>query len=40
MIRQPGFVDKCFQMACEMVRKKKLEIDISKAKFVTFTEGL
>lgn len=41
MIRQPEFVDESvFQMACEMVRKKKPEIDISKAKFVTFTEGL
>jgi len=40
MIRQPGFVDqKVFDRACDdLLRKKK--IDVSKARLVTWTEGL
>ncbi len=41
MIRQPEFIDEdIFSKVCEIIRRKKPEIDISKAKFVEFTEGL
>ncbi len=41
MIRQPEFVtDEVFEKACESVRKKKPDVDISKARLVRVTEGL
>jgi hypothetical protein len=41
MIRQPEFVDpEMFAWACEECRRKKQEVDISKARLETFTEGL
>jgi len=41
MIRQPEFVTpEIFDWACEEYRRKKPDIDISKAKFESFTEGL
>ena len=41
MLRQPEFVTKeVFQWACEQLRKKKPQIDTSKAYLETFTEGL
>lgn len=41
MIRQPEFVtEEVFQWAVEECKKKKPDIDISKARFVPFTEGL
>lgn len=41
MIRQPEFVtDEVFQWAVEMLKKKKPEIDISKARLCNFSEGL
>ncbi len=41
IIRQPDFVtQEVFSWACEECRRKKPEVDISKARFETFTEGL
>ncbi len=41
MIRQPDFVTKeVFELACNEVKRKKPEIDISKARFEVFDEGL
>lgn len=41
MIRQPEFVtEEVFRAACEITEKKKPQIDLSKARLVTFTEGL
>lgn len=41
MIRQPEFVtDKVFQTACSALEKKKPQLDLSKVKHITFTEGL
>ena len=41
MIRQPGFVtDAVFADACEIVKKKKPYLDLSKARLASFTEGL
>ena len=41
MIRQPDFVnDEVFEKACEIVAKKKPNINLSKARLVKFTEGL
>lgn len=41
MIRQPEFVtNEVFQWACSEIIKKKPHLDISKAQFKTFTEGL
>ena len=41
MIRQPEFVTKeVFELACNEVKKKKPHIDISKARFEGFDEGL
>ena len=41
MIRQPEFVTKeVFQWACEELRRKKPQIDSSKAYLQTFSEGL
>lgn len=41
MIRQPEFVtDEIFEYAVQTTRVKKPHIDVSKARFVTFTEGL
>lgn len=41
MIRQPEFVTKeVFELACNEVKKKKSHIDISKARFEVFDEGL
>lgn len=41
MIRQPEFVtNEVFTTACEIVAKKKPHLDLSKARFVSFTEGL
>jgi len=41
VIRQPEFVDqKVFDWACGQITSKKPEIDISKARLMTFTEGL
>ncbi len=41
MIRQPEFVtQEVFEWACIESRRKKSEIDVSKARLVTFTEGL
>ncbi len=41
MIRQPGFVtDDVFQWACGEVKKKKPELDVHKAAFRAFEEGL
>ena len=40
MIRQPEFVtEEVFRAACEMTAKKKPQIDLSKARLATFTEG-
>lgn len=41
MIRQPEFVTKeVFEWACSELKAKKPQLDISKARFETFTEGL
>lgn len=41
MIRQPEFVnEEIFEWACSEVKKKKPHLDISKARFQKFTEGL
>ena len=41
MIRQPDFVTpEIFKWASELTQKKKLELDFSKARFETFSEGL
>lgn len=41
MIRQPEFVTKeIFELACNEVKKKKPNLDISKARFEAFNEGL
>lgn len=41
MIRQPEFVNKeIFEFACNEVKKKKPNLDISKARFEAFNEGL
>ncbi len=41
MIRQPEFVtEEVFKWAVEECKKKKPDIDVSKARFVPFTEGL
>ena len=41
MIRQPEFVDEqIFEWAKGELKKKKLEIDFSKTKLVTWAEGL
>lgn len=41
MIRQPDFVTpEVFEWAVHTCRKKKPELDVSKARFETFTEGL
>ncbi|MFT5873487.1 MAG: hypothetical protein ACI8WT_002432 [Clostridium sp.] len=41
MLRQPEFVTKeVFQWACEELKRKKPQLDISKANFETYTEGL
>ncbi|MBD5146414.1 MAG: transcriptional regulator [Ruminococcus sp.] len=41
MIRQPEFVtEKVFGWAKDILAKKKPQLDLSKARFMTFTEGL
>jgi hypothetical protein len=41
MIRQPEFVtDDIFKWACEEVKSKKVHLDVAKARFETFDEGL
>lgn len=41
MIRQPEFVTKeIFEVACNEVKKKKPNLDVSKARFEVFNEGL
>ena len=41
MIRQPEFVhEEIFKWACSEVKKKKPHLDVSKARFQKFTEGL
>lgn len=41
MIRQPEFVtERVFETAREKLAKKKPDLDLSKARFMTFTEGL
>lgn len=41
MIRQPEFVtDEVFALALQIVKKKKPNLDLSKARLVTFSEGL
>lgn len=41
MIRQPEFVtEDVFKWACSEVLKKKPQVDVSKARFQTFKEGL
>jgi hypothetical protein len=41
MIRQPEFVtNEIFKWACSEIKKKKPHLDISKAQFQTFSEGL
>lgn len=41
MIRQPEFVtEEVFRWACQEVRKKKPQLDITKARFETLEEGL
>lgn len=41
MIRQPEFVtEDVFKWACDEVKKKKPQIDVSKARFQNFEEGL
>lgn len=41
MIRQPEFVTKeIFELACIEVKKKKPNLDVSKARFEVFNEGL
>lgn len=41
MIRQPKFVtEEVFRAACEITAKKKPQLDLSKARLETFTEGL
>lgn len=41
MIRQPEFVTKeIFELACNEVKKKKPNLDVSKARFEAFNEGL
>ena len=41
IIRQPEFVtDEVFESAKAVLQKKKPQLDVSKAKLVTFTEGL
>ncbi|MDE5991468.1 MAG: GyrI-like domain-containing protein, partial [Oscillospiraceae bacterium] len=41
MIRQPEFVtEEVFGWAKEILAKKKPQLDLSKARFITFTEGL
>jgi hypothetical protein len=41
MIRQPEFVTKeIFDLACNEVKKKKPNLDVSKARFEVFNEGL
>lgn len=41
MIRQPEFVtDEVFAVACEITAKKKPHLDLSKARLISFTEGL
>ena len=41
MIRQPEFVTKeIFKLACNEVKKKKPHIDVNKARFEVFDEGL
>ncbi|MCR1952542.1 MULTISPECIES: GyrI-like domain-containing protein [unclassified Clostridium] len=41
MIRQPDFVTKeIFNLACEELKKKKSNIDVSKARLEIFNEGL
>lgn len=40
MIRQPEFVTPTFSWAIEECHRKKPELDLTKARFETFTEGL
>ncbi len=41
MIRQPEFVTtEVFQWACDVIKRKKPQLDISKAYLETYTEGL
>ncbi len=41
MIRQPGFVtQEVFDWAVQVCKKKKPDVDVSKARFETFEEGL
>ncbi|WP_255945321.1 GyrI-like domain-containing protein [Brucepastera parasyntrophica] len=41
MVRQPEFVTpEIFSWACDILKKKRPELDFSKARFETYTEGL